>query len=178
MSKSLVVTVEIFACNFVMNAGTAATLTVLRTATAGGTIATEISAGRVYFSRGICRSTCRSCNHIVERERVENVCSARSDVFVKLELELAGYDDLGSHCRSCGRVTVDQVWFVGRVRRRIVVVVVRCICSSNNKRCREEELLNSPLSFLLGYSQLDKSSGLDSVRSLDGCRWRFHEVRR
>ena len=53
-SKSLVVIVVIFACNFEMKAGTAATLIVLRSATAVGTVAIEIN--EEYVSREEYRS--------------------------------------------------------------------------------------------------------------------------
>ena len=65
----------------------------------------------------------------------EYVRSARGGIFVELELELARYDDLESHGRSCRRVMIInivdqlQVGFVGRVRRRVSVGEVRCRCS-------------------------------------------------
>ena len=86
------------------------------------------------------------------------------------------YDDLIGILLGC-RCT-REIGFVGRIRRRVAVVVVCCSCRPTSRRCREEEMLNSPLSLLLGCSQLDKSSGHDSVKSLNGCRWRVHEVRR
>ena len=77
---------------------------------------------------------CRSCNHFIERERVEDVCSARSDVFVKLELELARYDDvahrisLPQRCYpgvcGCGCQT-DVAWWA-KLLLPLIARIIRC----------------------------------------------------